>query len=303
MGKKRRPDPDDLPDDNFEVVEDDPPPRKKRKPQVVEEDEDEEPRRVRRPVRAIAADEDEDDEPIPVPKRKKKKKKRVEEPEEEAPNEWAVPLVLMGIGLVLTIIGTIGYARTPDFGLSAGAAVAFRLIGQVIVIPITIVALIGIGTVMGIEYGTLTSTIRNLAAMGLFIGGLVDVMDWAHLPWFIAQPIIFVVGLGLLMSLFGLDVDEAMFTMMGLNLLSFLLKMALFMVIMMMVHKAVNKPGGFGPGGPNTPGWVDPDGIDPDDDDPDDPDAMPRPKAKGKNGKNPKGKNRPQVPPPFNPDD
>lgn len=266
--KSHHHDPDDSED--FEIVEEPvTPPRKKKRDRVEDGDE---------------------------PKRKKKKKKLVKEPVEDSePNEWIIPLVLMGLGLILTIAGTIGYARGPDAELSAGAAVAFRLLGQLIGIPITIVALIGIGTVMGIEYGTLTSTIRNLAALGLFMGGMLDVLDWFRLPWFVCQPILLIIGLGLLMSLFGLDVDEAMATIVGLNFMSFLLKLALFMIVMMMVHKAVNKGGLDRPDRSHPPGWVDPGEEDPDQDEP-------RPKAKGK-GKNPKnGNGRPPVVP-INPDD
>ncbi len=279
---RRRPDPDE--DDDFEIVDDTPP--RKRKPRPVEDDDE--------PLlaRVVAVPDDEDDEPVRVPRKRKKKRRVAEEEAAEEPgaNEWIIPLVLMGLGLILTLVGTIGIARgDPEYGLSAGAAVAVRLLGQVIAIPVTIVALIGIGTVMGIEYGTLTSTIRNLAAMGLFMGGLLDVFEWMHLPWFVYQPIMLVLGLGLLMSLFGLDVDEAMATMVGLNLLAFLLKLALFMLVMMMVHKEVNKGGSRGrPNSADPPGWVDPNGNDPDD--PDDPVPAP-PKGKGK------GKNRPPVMP------
>ncbi len=282
---RRRPDPDE--DDDFEVVDDPPPRKRKLRPVEIDEDDDE-------PLLArVVAVPDDDDEPVRVPRKKKKKKRVAEEPvDEPGANEWIIPLVLMGIGLVMTLVGTIGIARgDPEYGLSAGAAVAVRLLGQVIAIPVTIVALIGIGTVMGIEYGTLTSTIRNLAAMGLFMGGLLDVFEWMHLPWFVYQPIMLILGLGLLMSLFGLDVDEAMATMVGLNLLAFLLKSAIFILVMMIVHKEANKGGSRDrPTPSDPPGWVDPNGNDPDDD------PVPAPPPKGK------GKNRPPVMP-IDPDD
>ena len=284
---RRRPDPDD--DDDFEIVDDTPP--RKRKPRPVEDDDDDDEPLL---ARVVAVPDEDDDEPVRVPRKKKKKKRVAEEEPAEEPgaNEWVIPLVLMGLGLILTLVGTIGIARgDPEYGLSAGAAVAVRLLGQVIAIPITILALIGIGTVMGIEYGTLTSTIRNLAAMGLFMGGLLDVFEWMHLPWFVYQPISLVLGLGLLMSLFGLDVDEAMATMVGLNLLAFLLKLAMFMLVMMIVHKEVNKGGVRDrPTPSDPPGWVDPNDNDPDDD------PVPAPPPKGK------GKNRPPVRP-LDPDD
>ena len=59
------------------------------------------------------------------------------------------------------------------------------------------------------------------------------------------QPIIFMVGLGLFMTLLRLDVGEALVTMFGLNILSALFQIAMFMLIIAILASEAKKGGGF----------------------------------------------------------
>jgi hypothetical protein len=243
---------------------------------AVEGEEDDRDRRDR---------DDEDDRP-----RKKKRRKGAavgaarEDKESSALAEWAPPLFMMVIGLVLTVVGTWGLAKGPDAAVAPVAAVVLRVVGELIAIPITIVALMVIGSVFGIEYGTFTHAVRSLAAMGFLVSGLMDVLDWAGLPFFVYQPVIFMIGLGLFMTLLRLDVWEAIVTMFGLNLLSWVFQFIMLIVIIAILSKGMDKDGfddGPMPGGKQ--GQMDDDDFDPDE----------RPWKQG-------GGNRGQ---PFDPDD
>lgn len=218
-------------------------------------------------VRAIDDDDEEDDRP----RRKKRRRKGVAaasagDKESSAVAEWAPPVFMMVIGLILTVVGTWGMAKGPDAAIAPMAAVALRVVGELIAIPITIVALMVIGSMFGIEYGTFTHAVRSLAAMGFLISGLMDILDWSGLPFFVYQPIIFMIGLGLFMTLLRLDVWEALVTMFGLNLLSWLFQFLMLIVIIAMLSKGMGKDVlDDGPGAKDKQGQVGDDDFDPDD--------------------------------------
>lgn len=259
-------------------------PETKQSKRVVDDtEEDERPRKKsRRPVAEV--DEDEDDDDRPSKKRGKKGKKGAKGIDDETNNklmEWAAPVFLMVAGLAMTCLGTYGIAKHPDYGISPGLAVMIAVIGEFISIPITIVALIFIGSLFGIEYGSIFSAIRNLAAMGFLTGGLVDVFEWGGLPDMIYMPIIFLINVGLFMTLFGLDVFETMVTVFMLNVLSWLMSIAMLFILVALLMSAEKKRERMGndpddgpslkqkdrndrPGGKNR--FNDPDdGFDPDD--------------------------------------
>lgn len=249
-------------DPGFEVVGE---PSKPKAREVHDAETVEVPRAKAKTVRVRAIDDEEDDRP-----RKKKRRKGAvaaapgEDKENSALAEWAGPVFLMVMGLALSVVGTWGMATGPDAAIAPAAAVALRVVGEFIAIPITIVALMVIGSVFGIEYGTFTQAVRSLAAMGFLVSGLMDVLDWAGLPFFVYQPIIFMIGLGLFMTLLRLDVWEALVTMFGLNLLSWVFQFVMLLVILAILSKGVDK-GDFDDGPRDRQGQM----GDPDDD-PDD---------------------------------
>lgn len=240
-------------DPGFEVVEG--PSAAKSKARVVRDAETvEAPRPKAKTVRVRAVEDDEDDrdrrdrdgeDDRPQKKKKRRKGAAVGAPREDkegsALAEWAPPVFMMVIGLILTVVGTWGLAKGPEAAVAPMAAVAIRVVGELIAIPITIVALMVIGSVFGIEYGTFTHAVRSLAAMGFLVSGLMDVFDWAGLPYFVYQPIIFAIGLGLFMTLLRLDVWEAIVTMFGLNLLSWVFQFVMLIVIVAVLSKGMHK--------------------------------------------------------------
>ncbi len=248
-------------DPGFEVVESGPPakpkskativvdedeedvlpvPKKTKKAIVADDDEEEPPRKKTK--KAVVADDEDDDEPRK--KKKKKGKKGAGGIDDETNNvlmEWATPVFLMIAGLAMTCIGTYGIAKNPDYGISPGLAVMVAVIGEFISIPITIAALILIGSLFGIEYGSIFSAIRNLAAMGFLTGGLVDVFDWGGVPDFAYMPIIGLINFGLFMVLFGLDIFETLVTVFMLNVLSWLMSIAMLFILLALLMSAEKK--------------------------------------------------------------
>ncbi|HVK18225.1 MAG TPA: hypothetical protein VM533_14880 [Fimbriiglobus sp.] len=254
-------------DPGFEVVEDATPSRPKAR-QVHDAETVEVPRAKAKTVR-VRAIEEEEEEDRPRKKRKKPRHGAVaprEEKESSAVAEWAPPVFMMVIGVILTVVGTYGHAKGADAAIAPVAAVAIRVVGEMIAIPITIVALMVIGSVFGIEYGTFTHAVRSLAAMGFLISGLMDVFGWVGLPFFVYQPIVFMIGLGLFMTLLRLDVWEAIVTMFGLNVLSWVFQFIMLIVIVAMLSSGVD-PDDFGGGSKSkdSQGQVDDEDLDPDD--------------------------------------
>ncbi len=257
-------------DTGFDVVEE-PTPRKKTRP-VQDAETVEVPRSKAKTVRVRAIDDDEDDD-RPRKKKRGKASAAAEEGENGVLVEWAGPVFMMVVGLLLTVVGTWGMAKGPEAAVAPVAAVGLRVAGELIAIPVTIIALMVIGSMFGIEYGTFTHAVRSLAAMGLLVSGLMDVADWARLPPFLYQPVIFLIGLGLFMTLLRLDVWEAIVTMFGLNLLSWLFQFIMVIIIIAMLSSKMKKEGRLddGPGMRDRQGQADDWGdhgplVDPNDD-------------------------------------
>jgi hypothetical protein len=232
------------------VVDDDedvlPVPKKSKRAVADDEDEDDLPRKKKPKARPVAEDDDGDDD---RPRKKKGKKggkggkpaKGIDEETNSVLMEWAPPLFMILVGLILTCVGMYGIAKNPQYGMAPGLAIVFRIGIECVTIPITIVALIFIGSLFGIEYGSITSAIRNLAAMGFLSGGLVDIFEYAGLPDYAYHPIIFLLGVGLFMSLFGLDVFETMVTMFMLGVMNWLFGMVTFFILLAMLMSAEKK--------------------------------------------------------------
>jgi hypothetical protein len=240
-------------DPGFEVVDEPAKPKTRPKVRVIQDAETVEvPRSKAKTVRVRTVDDEDDrddrsDDEDDRPRKNKKRRKEAAagKPIDEETNnviaEWVGPLFMMVLGLALTVISTWGMAKGPEAAVAPAAAVLIRVVGEVITIPITIVALMVIGSVFGIEYGTFTHAVRSLAAMGLLINGLMDILGWAGLAPFVYQPLIFAIGLGLFMTLLRLDVWEAIVTMFGLNVLTWLFHMMMIFIILMVLSKSGGK--------------------------------------------------------------
>jgi hypothetical protein len=231
-------------DPGFEVIDDAPPRRK--------------------PKKAVEVDDDADDD---RPRKKKGKKKKrggvaltAEDEERERENEnkiveWGVPISLAVIGLGLAVFGAIkGLGAVGPF-----VAVMITVGTAVVLIPVTIAALMVIGSLVGIEYGTLGSAIRNLAAITMMVQGVLWLgmgLDLCMITFLITP----VLTLAMFMTLFRLDMWEAWITVTLLDAL----QMGFSMLFFMVVAVALSRGMGGGPGGPDpdddpVPAWNDPD--------------------------------------------
>lgn len=299
------PPPDEEEDAGFEVVAAEPPKPRSKKAAIVDDDEDEpEPPRSRSKRSRVEDDDDDDSTPRKKRRRVGKDGKKykldrymVDEKPPTMMEQWGAPLFMMVAGLLMTIVGTIGLARQPDALMNPFLAVIGAVIFQFISIPLTIVALMGIGMVFGIEYGTLGNAVRSLAGMNFLINGLLTVFDWSGLPFYVYEPIIMIVGIGLFMSLFKLDINETMVTMFAMNILSFLFKILLFIILIAVLVTASKRSGkdSFDDYDPPTQGQVD------DNWDQDDPPAKPNTKG-GAKGSGKQRPNRTQQQQPTKPD-
>ncbi len=240
-------------DPAFEVVDEPagPPARPRSKPKVrlVEDAETVEvPRSKAKTVRVRAIDdeddryEDEDDRPRKMKRRKEAAAgKPVDEEANSVLTEWVGPIFMVVAGLVMTVVGTWGVAKGPEAAIAPMAAVVIRVVGEMISIPVTIIALMVIGSVFGIEYGTFFGAVRGLAAMGFLVGGLTDIFTWSKLPVFMYEPIIALIGLGLFMVLFRLDIWETLVTIFCLNVLSWVFSVVTFLIILAVLAKSGGK--------------------------------------------------------------
>jgi hypothetical protein len=228
-------------DPGFEVVEG--PVRSKPKVRVVRDAEAvEESRPKSKAIRVHAVeDEEDDDRPRKKTRRKGAAAAAPEDKESSALAEWAGPVFMMVVGLILGVVGTAGLARQPDSLMNPTAAAVGMVIYQFVTIPILVVGLMVIGSLFGIEYGTFVHAVRSLAAMGFLVGGLTNFLDWLGLPFFASQPIIFFIGLGLFMTLLRLDVWEAVVTMIGTNMIMFVFNIVAFILLLAVLASGMDK--------------------------------------------------------------
>ncbi len=251
-------------EDGFEVVDDEPPRKSKRRP--IDDDEDEPPRKSkRRPI-------DDEDEPPRKSKRRpiddeddrpRKKKSRLtkkdrarlrqeeldarDEAQANAMMEWGTPIFLTFLGAVLMIASGVILANRSDGlinpALLLGVAFGFTLV----TIPVIIVALMVIGGVCGIEYGTLTNAVRSLIAISMISWGIFFFTRLFFIGWMLGPLISFIVTFGLFMVFFNLDSQEAMTTLGALNLLMWLADKLFWLVIIIAVTRGGNRDRDFDP--------------------------------------------------------
>jgi hypothetical protein len=215
----------------FEIVVDEPPPVTK----VVIAGEDEPPEEKLSPRSG-------------KPRRKRNKKKRrpanltpeQEEAERQRENtlmDWSVPVFLCLLGLTMAIIGTVKAAGS----LGAMVAVAVVLGMTLVLVPVMIAALMFIGMLVGIEYGTLTSTVRNLSAIVLMVQGVLFLGMGLHLPCIIVYGFTPLMTFGMFMTLFRLDAWETWITVTMLDGMQTVFSMVFFLVILGILIKGADK--------------------------------------------------------------
>jgi len=202
------------------------------------------PRRKKAEVVEDEADGTPPDDP-PVRRKKRKKRDRViyapdpddERAKENNKREWMITGTLFVVGFAMLLIGTVGLAGKKDFeGIGTATLVLGSLISVAIAIPLTIVALVVGGSILGIEYGTPASAIRNLAAIFMFLHGLNMIFAWAGMPaigWIVSL----VVGFSLLMNRFDLDIWELWATVFAMRVIGFAVHVVTLLVLSGVVSK------------------------------------------------------------------
>jgi hypothetical protein len=240
-------------DDDFEDDDDEPPRKAKRRPVEVDDDEDDRPRSKskRRPV-----EDDEDERPRKKKSRlTKKDRARLRQADLDARDdaqatalqEWGPPIFLTFLGAVLMIASGVILANRTDGlinpALLLGVAFGFTLL----MIPVIIVALMVIGGVCGIEYGTIKNAIRSLIAISMMSWGIFFFTRLFIIGWMLGPLISFIVTFGLFMVFFNLDSQEAMTTLGALNLLMWLADKLFWIVIIVALSRGAGRDRGFDP--------------------------------------------------------
>lgn len=166
-----------------------------------------------------------------------------EKQKEEVINEWTLPIFFMFFGLVLTLVSSAGYARkVPDAQLNVAGVMALTVIFTAFIIPVAIVALMVIGNIMGISYGTVTNAVRALAAITFMANGIYWLGNWITLLGMFVTPVLaLVVTFGLFMTLFDLDPQETMASIGALNLLLFVANHLFLGVIVIIMVSSANR--------------------------------------------------------------
>lgn len=203
-----------------------------------DEGDDDRPRRGRR-------DEDDEEE---RPRKKKKKKPlpesfdRFEDPRERAGSkfdmgDWIMSGLFFTTGLVMSLLA-VAFTRGETSVL--GALVSMFL-GLLVLIPVVVGTMMGVGIVLSIDYGEYKEAIVKLAALVMFNNGLLWVFGWIGIPWFIAVPIGGLVCFGLLMTLFELDTWETNVTAGAIVILLFLARLLFISIILVKARHDASK--------------------------------------------------------------
>jgi hypothetical protein len=184
-------------------------------------------RRQRRKAEVVDDDDDPADDP-PVRKKKRRKKDRTfilpdvddERDKENEKREWLITGSLAVAGLALMLAGAVGVSGKKDYEtVSTAATVLVSLVGLAVTIPVVFVTLAVAGSVVGIEYGTPLSAFRNVTAILIFLNGLDWVAAWLGL-FMIGHILTLVVGIGLFMNRFDLDIWEMIASVIAIKLVS-----------------------------------------------------------------------------------
>jgi hypothetical protein len=105
------------------------------------------------------------------------------------------------------------------------------LLGLLVTIPLTIVALMVVGMVCGINYGRFGPAVVKIAAITFITNGIYFIGEWFKLPLFLVGPVAGSVSFGLFKALFDLDNQETGTSMGALNVMSFVMKVGILFVL------------------------------------------------------------------------
>ena len=179
-----------------------------------------------------------DEEPkLQKPRKKKKKKglsladKLLEGQDEDQERrdaalrsfEYTMPAVLLGIGILLSVVGAFGASK----GVSGLFTVVALTLFVLLYVPLAIAALMVIGMLMGINYGRLWPAILKMSAITFVANGIWLVGEWMRIPVFFIFPISCFISFGLFMTQFDLDTWETNASTGALNVMTFVANMIL----------------------------------------------------------------------------
>ena len=238
--------------DEVEVLDDEPKPkaaaRVKAAPAGTKESRT---TQARKPLRA-ESDGDGDGDKERRPKAKKKKRTSAVAPavdeDQEARDralrefEFIWPGILLCAGFVMCLVGAFGASD----GVSAFVTIGVMVVGLFVTIPMTIIVLMVVGMLIGIEYGRLAPAILKIAAISFVTNGIYFIGAWAHLPYFFIFPIGCAVGFGLFMAQFDLDTWETNASVGALNVMTFVAN--IIMIGFLVVASASAGGGGYDEG-------------------------------------------------------
>ena len=196
-----------------------------------------------KPKVAIVADEEDDDNDRPAKKsardddkplkkrrlsaadrRRIREEKAAEEAEERAKalQEWVFPGILAGLGVLLTIISAFYHSTaSADHAIGVGVMLVASAGYAVVMIPVTIMILMVVGKLCGIEYGSLGGAVRGLGGLLILLVGVYwtgALFGWAG--FFLTPVIASIITYVLFLKLFDLDTDEARTTSGVMNFLT-----------------------------------------------------------------------------------
>jgi len=166
----------------------------------------------------------------------------------------------MVFGLIMMLVAGFRMGRGPSVegGVSATTMLGITFVFALVKIPLTIVGLMLVGMLIGIEYGTPLNAVRSLAAISLFTDGIAWLGSsfglWGML---FSYPLAYGAGLALFMILFRLDTWETWISMVGLAVLSFLLKFIVLFLVAVHASKHYQEDAAWG-GGARAPRQVAP---------------------------------------------
>ena len=134
---------------------------------------------------------------------------------QESPREFAVPVLLLAVGLVALLGSAIAIGGGGRGALAAGVLCALVLLVE---LPFTIAVIAILGATLGISYGLLRSALVKLAAITIFALGF-SLMGEAFGHPFLMQIALMPVSWYLFGALFELDAWETLVSMMVFSLL------------------------------------------------------------------------------------
>lgn len=146
---------------------------------------------------------------------------------------WAVPAVLVGVGMALCLIPVIALAVKE--GAAAGGVVALAAFGGLVAEVLVLSVLLAVvGALVGIDYGPLPEAVLKLAAVAAVVTGLLGAGAAAGpVPGLICGGVLaLAVGIGLFQALFRLAVYETLLTLGGILAVSLGVQFLLFSVLM-----------------------------------------------------------------------